>query len=250
MEFIISVITDFYQCCSIPVKAISYELDEIYKIGYNEYLEEIFPLNDISSLINNCDSVINAHFEISNNLHYKVVNISKLDKYKGFFVLGPICSEKTSENVHNIPHRTVECLNYISNLILNISEDKIDKNMNNKCFNPYIKKAIEYVHKNYENDITITSICQHLNINKSYFCSIFKNDTGQTFSYFLNHFRVEKSKKLLQSTDLSLLDIAISVGFNNQNYYSMVFKKFTNKTPSQYRASNYIDKINELQENY
>lgn len=244
MEFTISVITDFYQCCNIPVKAVSYELDEIYKIGYNEYFEEIFPLNDIKSLINSCNNLINNHLEISNNLHYKVVSISKFDKYKGFFVLGPISSEKIDNNVHNIPHRTVECLNYISNLILNISEDKFDKNMNNKYFNPYIKKAIEYVHKNYDRDISVTSLCQHLNINKSYFCSIFKNGTGYTFSHFLNYFRVEKSKKLLQNTDLSLLDIAIAVGFNNQNYFSMVFKKFTNKTPFQYRASNYQEKIN------
>ena len=100
-----------------------------------------------------------------------------------------------------------------------------------------ITKSIQYFHENYSQDITIDSLCNYLDINKSYFCSLFKKYTGNTFSYFLNHFRVEKSKKLLIDTDLNLLDIAITVGFNNQNYYSMVFKKYTNMSPSKYRAS-------------
>ena len=85
-------------------------------------------------------------------------------------------------------------------------------------------------------DVVATYLCKHLNLNKSYFCSSFKTATGHTFCHFLNHFRVEKSKQLLLETDLNILDIAIAVGFNNQNYYSTTFKKFTGKTPSQYRT--------------
>ena len=58
-------------------------------------------------------------------------------------MLGPISSEKIDNNVYNIPHRrSVECLNYISNLILNISEDKTDKNMNNKYTKSLYKKKL------------------------------------------------------------------------------------------------------------
>ena len=70
---------------------------------------------------------------------------------------------------------------------------------------------------------------------KSYFCKLFKSETGYTFTNFLNIFRVEKSKTLLNTTDMSLLDIAIGVGFNSQSYYSSVFKKITNKTPLEYK---------------
>ena len=52
MNFIISVLKDFYECCNMPVKAISSEFDDIYKIGYNDYFEEIFPLEQIKDLIN------------------------------------------------------------------------------------------------------------------------------------------------------------------------------------------------------
>ena len=78
-------------------------------------------------------------------------------------------------------------------------------------------------------------ICDELNINKSYFRKIFKSETGYTFTNYLNIFRVEKSKNLLKNPNMSLLDVAVSVGFNSQNYYSSVFKKITNKTPLEYK---------------
>ena len=55
------------------------------------------------------------------------------------------------------------------------------------------------------------------------------------FTNYLNIFRVEKSKNLLKNPNMSLLDVAVSVGFNSQNYYSSVFKKITNKTPLEYK---------------
>lgn len=241
MDFIISVVKDFYECCNIPVKVISSKFNDIYKIGYSDYFDEIFPLDKIKSLISNSGNHLNVHLYKNIDIHYKIVSISKFNKNKGYFVLGPILNKPIENNLHNIPYRSLECSNYMSKLILNIANDKFDKNMNNKSFNPYIRKSIEYVHVNYNQDITIDSLCNYLDINKSYFCSLFKKYTGNTFSYFLNHFRVEKSKNLLINSDLNLLDIAIEVGFNNQNYYSMVFKKYTNMSPSKYRISTFLE---------
>lgn len=231
MNFIISTMTDFYQCCNIPVKAVSYELEEIYKIGYDEYFDSIYPLNDIYNLIDKYENHIDYILDIHNNIYYKILSI---DNYKGFFVLGPISTNKTNTP---IPYRTLECLNYCSSFISNIAKDKFNQIIDNKSFNLHIKKSIEYVHDNYDQNISIDDICKHLNINKSYFCSIFKTATGYTFCHFLNHFRIEKSKTLLLDMNLSILDVAIAVGFNNQNYYSTVFKKFTGETPFSYRIS-------------
>lgn len=237
MNFIVSILKDFHQCCNLPVKAISCELDTIYEIGYNEYLNKIYPKNIIRHAINNSnDKLLTLNIDMENNIYYKIVSISKFNKSRGYFVIGPISTSVLNRN-ENIPYRSIECCDYMCKLILDISEDKFNKSINNNLFNPYIRKTIEYVHQNYSEDIKIESLCKYLDINKCYFCSIFKKSTGHTFSYFLNSFRVEKSKKLLLNTDLSLLDIAISVGFNNQNYYSMVFKKYTNESPSQYRNS-------------
>lgn len=143
MNFIISVLKDFYECCNMPVKAISSEFDDIYKIGYNDYFEEIFPLEQIKDLINHSGSHLDINLDSNIDIYYKVVSISKFNKNKGFFVLGPISNKPVGNTSHNIPYRSLECSNYMSKLILNIADDKFDKNINNKLFNPYIRKAID-----------------------------------------------------------------------------------------------------------
>ena len=66
---------------------------------------------------------------------------------------------------------------------------------------------------------------------------MFKKETGQTFINYLNNYKIEKSKNLLENTNMTLLDISLEVGFNNQSYYSTIFKKYTNMTPQEYRET-------------
>lgn len=56
-----------------------------------------------------------------------------------------------------------------------------------------------------------------------------------TFTQIVREVRVEKSKLLLTNSNLSTLTIALTVGFNNQNYFNMSFKKLTGMTPLEYR---------------
>ena len=64
---------------------------------------------------------------------------------------------------------------------------------------------------------------------------LFKKSTGSSFKEYLNMVRIEESKRLLSNTDFSIIDIAIAVGFEDQSYFSKVFKKFTGLTPKQFR---------------
>ena len=97
------------------------------------------------------------------------------------------------------------------------------------------KEVLNIIEKNYSNEILIDDICAELNINKCYFCSMFKKEIGLTFINYLNNYKIEKSKELLKNPNLSLLDISLSVGYNNQSYFSTVFKKTTSKTPLEFR---------------
>ncbi|HFG9282422.1 TPA: helix-turn-helix domain-containing protein, partial [Clostridioides difficile] len=54
------------------------------------------------------------------------------------------------------------------------------------------------------------------------FFSLFKKKSGYTFTNFLSKVRVEKSKKYILKKDLSILDVAVLIGFNSQNYYSII----------------------------
>jgi YesN/AraC family two-component response regulator len=57
------------------------------------------------------------------------------------------------------------------------------------------------------------------------------------FSDYLNKVRIDKSKELLTSTDMSILDIALYTGYEDQSYFTKVFKKYTDTTPHKYRKS-------------
>ena len=65
--------------------------------------------------------------------------------------------------------------------------------------------------------------------------SIFKQCSGSSFKEYLNMVRVEESKRLLSNTEYSIIDIAVACGFDDQSYFSKVFKKYTGMSPKQYR---------------
>lgn len=98
-----------------------------------------------------------------------------------------------------------------------------------------VKKAIQYISHNFSNPITLEIVANEVHLTPAYFSSLFKQSTGSTFREYLNMVRIEESKRLLSNTDYSLLDIAIATGFEDQSYFSKVFKKYTGLTPKQFR---------------
>lgn len=96
-------------------------------------------------------------------------------------------------------------------------------------------RVYKYVEDNYDRNLKLEDVASYFHLNKCYFCSVLKKELGKTFSQIVNEVRIEKSKDLLRETNLSTLSIALSVGFNNQNYFNMTFKKLTGMTPLQYR---------------
>ena len=98
-----------------------------------------------------------------------------------------------------------------------------------------IKKAISYISKNFSRNLTLEEVAEQVHLNPTYFSSIFKQSTGSSFKEYLNMIRIEDSKRLLANTDYSIIDIAIATGFEDQSYFSRVFKKYTGLTPRQYR---------------
>lgn len=102
-------------------------------------------------------------------------------------------------------------------------------------FGLYGLRVYKYVEDNYDRNLKLEDVASYFHLNKCYFCSVLKKELGKTFSQIVNEVRIEKSKELLRETSLSTLSIALSVGFNNQNYFNMTFKKLTGVTPLQYR---------------
>lgn len=101
--------------------------------------------------------------------------------------------------------------------------------------NELLKKTYAYISQNYSNQITLNDVANYVHLNPAYFSTVFKKASGYSFSYYLNSVRIEESKRLLSNTDYSILDIAIASGFQDQSYFTKIFKKITGLTPKQFR---------------
>jgi two-component system response regulator YesN len=99
-------------------------------------------------------------------------------------------------------------------------------------------RAREYIDEHFTNpDLSLTEVCRELAISRSYFSPIFKQHTGMTFVEYLTSLRVEKAKELLRSTDLKSYEIAEAVGYTDQHYFSLTFKKQSGMSPTEFREA-------------
>ena len=95
--------------------------------------------------------------------------------------------------------------------------------------------AMDYIKTRYMHpDLNLNQICSYLNISTSYFSTVFKELTGETFIEVLGRLRIEKAMELLESTTLKNYEIAEKVGFADPHYFGICFKKMTGKTPTEY----------------
>jgi len=101
-----------------------------------------------------------------------------------------------------------------------------------------MSKAVSYVKTNYMRKLTLNEVADYVFLSPSYFSKIFKEEMNYYFNDYLSHVRVEKSKALLLTERISLVDIASNVGFYDQSYFNKVFKKTTGVTPKKFRECN------------
>ena len=104
-----------------------------------------------------------------------------------------------------------------------------------------ILPALEYVNKNYADNVTLEDASSILGFDVSYFCRIFKSATGRTFTEYLNFVRICKAEKLLSETDKSILEISEAVGFSSMSYFNRVFRRIRNSSPGSYRLAEHIN---------
>ena len=74
-----------------------------------------------------------------------------------------------------------------------------------------------------------------LRYSDAYFCKLFKQCFKVNFSAYLNQFRVDRARQMIQDPRLSLKEVSTACGYTDSNYFTRVFKRLTGQTPTEYR---------------
>lgn len=98
-----------------------------------------------------------------------------------------------------------------------------------------IYKAVDYIKRNYMKKIMLEDVASYVQLSTSYFCAIFKNEMKCNFNAYLNRIRIEMSKKLLADHDIPLVDVANMVGYEDQSYFTRVFRSNVGISPGKFR---------------
>lgn len=98
-----------------------------------------------------------------------------------------------------------------------------------------IGEATAYIRRHFGGALTLDSVAQKVFVSPFYLSHLFKEELGLTFVEYLTRVRVEEAKRLLASSNLSVLGVAEKVGYEDASYFSKVFRKATGLTPNQYR---------------
>lgn len=101
-----------------------------------------------------------------------------------------------------------------------------------------LKPAIEYMQYNYSEPLTLADIAKTAHLSVSRLGHLFREQMGITVVDYLTHLRINHAKRLLLSTEHNCTRIGYDVGYNNQSYFTRVFKQITGVTPRQFRNQN------------
>lgn len=107
----------------------------------------------------------------------------------------------------------------------------------------YTKRAIDIIRTQYMHDISVKSIAEQLNLDRSYFANLFRNDTGISPSKYIISYRMKKAYNLLTSGKYSISVIAASVGYSDLFTFSRSFKKFFGVPPQKYKEIQDVERL-------
>lgn len=140
--------------------------------------------------------------------------------------LPPILESNTIEKLGNIMIEAIDeylkCMNECSN----------------KPSNPNVNSMMQYIQKNYMNELSLATIAESVCLSPSYAGKIFKKDTGMPIMTYVLETRIAMAKNFLVNPHYQIEEIADNVGFSDASYFTKVFKKFEGITPTQFRKYN------------
>ena len=133
---------------------------------------------------------------------------------------------------------SMEQMKSLASLAIEITIEVRNYLLNTKCNNPFIKQVCNYIYVHFNQNFNIKDLSEKFSVNEFYLSHLFKKETEKTINTYLEDIRIMKAKEMLKDNLLSIAEIANLVGYEDNNYFTKVFKKKCEMTPSKFRSIN------------
>ncbi len=104
-----------------------------------------------------------------------------------------------------------------------------------KSKNKYVDEATKYIRQHYQENITISTVAEYLEISEGYLSRVLKKETDYTFTSYLTLYRMQVAMSLLKDCRVKVYEVADKVGYSDTAYFSVQFKKLLGVSPSEYQ---------------
>lgn len=133
---------------------------------------------------------------------------------------------KKSNSMLSLQKIELDMINEYFDLLIN--ETEITENF-------VVNKILQALYLNIEGQISLEKICEKLNISVGYASYCFKKLKGISIMQYLRKIKIERAKTLLLTSDKTILEISILLGFYDQSHFTRTFKKITGMSPKEYK---------------
>lgn len=101
---------------------------------------------------------------------------------------------------------------------------------------PVVQQVLNYIHESYNEDVSLKTLGAQYHIHPVYLGQLFHKEVNESFTEYINKYRIEKAKELLRNTSLKVHEIALKVGYWETGYFYKQFKKHVGISPTEYKG--------------
>lgn len=219
----------------------------------DEKLETFFPTVDVKKIVNLIKSGASGTIEAAGRLFDTMAVILNYDSIKLETILKRALSEIVSQvslsciwldkfisidelkapdfypckNVESLKAVFMETIKKVILIMKVLQQEKRDISIVNQIY--------DYVLTNVDSEISLKTVSDMLYMNRTYVSEVFKQKTGMSFIEYVSIVKVERAKKLLKDGNMKIYEIGSLLGFNDIEYFSRLFKKYTGFSLKQFR---------------
>ncbi|MCP1146649.1 response regulator transcription factor [Lysinibacillus endophyticus] len=209
------------------LKDIHMKQKELY-YQFNDFFINFNNPNEMKDLLLKLEQATTIKQKSDIILVFLIQYMSNFKDLSNFDLLKKIANLTTQNYLTNEDIDTI-IANYIKPLILNLTKDSSSESL-------FTKEVIQYIDTNYKDPaLDLNSLSSIFNKSSANLSIIIKKALQKNFTVYLNELRIEKAKQLLVDTKIRINDVSREVGYNNEEYFTKVFKKYTGVTPLKFR---------------